>query len=34
MLIDNAKDIDIVMPIYNLREYIDNYSKATGSLQH
>ena len=25
--IDNAKDIDIVMPIYNLIEYSDNYSK-------
>ena len=27
--IDNAKDIDIVMPMYNLIEYIDNYSKNT-----
>ena len=25
--IDNAKDIDILMPIYNLIEYSDNYSK-------
>ena len=25
--IDNAKDIDIVMPMYNLIEYNDNYSK-------
>ena len=25
--IDNAKDIDIVMPMYNLIEYSDNYSK-------
>ena len=24
---DNAKDIDIVMPMYNLIEYSDNYSK-------
>ena len=23
--VDNAKDIDIVIPIYNLIEYIDNY---------
>ena len=23
--IDNAKDIDTVMPMYNLREYSDNY---------
>ena len=30
--IDNAKDIDIVMPMYNLTEYSDNYAKATGSL--
>ena len=30
--IDNAKDIDIVMPMYNLTEYSDNYSKASGSL--
>ena len=25
--IDNAKDIDTVMSMYNLREYSDNYSK-------
>ena len=30
--IDNAKDIDMVMPMYNLIEYSDNYAKATGSL--
>ena len=30
--IDNAKDIDIVMPMYNLTEYSDNYSKTSGSL--
>ena len=30
--IDNAKDIDIVMPMYNLIEYNDNYAKTTGSL--
>ena len=29
---DNAKDIDIVMLMYNLIEYSDNYSKASGSL--
>ena len=29
---DNAKDIDIVMPIYNLIEYSDNYSRTSGSL--
>ena len=30
--IDNAKDIDIVMPMCNLIEYSDNYAKTTGSL--
>ena len=30
--IDNAKDIDIVMTMYNLIEYSDNYAKTTGSL--
>ena len=30
--VDNAKDIDIVMPMYNLLEYSDNYSKTSGSL--
>ena len=30
--IDNAKDIDIVMPIYNLVEYSDNYANTTGIL--
>ena len=30
--IDNAKDIDIVMSVYNLIEYSDNYVKTTGTL--
>ena len=30
--IDNAQDIDIVMPMNNLLEYSDNYSKTSGSL--
>ena len=30
--IDNAEYIDIVMPMYNLLEYSDNYSKTSGSL--
>ena len=30
--VDNAKDIDIVMPMYNLIEYSDNYSKISGNL--
>ena len=31
-LINNAEDLDIVMPMYNLLEYIKNYGKTTGSL--
>ena len=27
-----AKDIDVVMPMYNLLEYSDNYSEISGSL--
>ena len=30
--VDNAEDIDIVMLMYNLIEYSDNYSKTSGSL--
>ena len=30
--IDNAQNIDIAIPIYNLIEYSDNYSKTFGSL--
>ena len=30
--VGNAKDINIVMPMYNLIEYSDNYAKTTGSL--
>ena len=30
--IDHAKDIDIVMPMCNLIEYSDDYSKTSGSL--
>ena len=30
--IDYAKDIDTVMPMYNLIKYSDNYVKTTGSL--
>ena len=30
--IDNAEYIDIVMPMYNLIEYSDNYSKTSGSF--
>ena len=31
---DNAKDIDIVMPMNNLIEYSDNYSKTSRRLRH
>ena len=30
--VDSDKDIDIVMPMYNLIEYSDDYSKPSGNL--
>ena len=30
--VDNATDIDIVMPMYKVIEYSDNYSKTSGRL--
>ena len=30
--IDNAQDMDVAMPMYNLTEYSDDYSKTSGSL--
>ena len=30
--IDNAKYIDVIMLMYNIIEYINNYSKPSGSL--
>ena len=30
--IDNAEDLDVVMPMYNLLEYSKNYRKTKGSL--
>ena len=30
--IDNAKDLDVVMPMYNLLEYSKSYRKTTGSF--
>ena len=30
--IDNAEDLDVVMPMYNLLEYSKNYKKTTESL--
>ena len=32
MLISNSKHLDMVMPMYNLLEYSDNYSFASGNL--
>ena len=32
VLVDNAEDLDIVMPMYNLLEYSKNYSKTSASL--
>ena len=32
--VDNAKDFDILMPMYNLIEYSDNYLKTSRSLCH
>ena len=31
-LIDNAEDLDVSMPMYNLLEYSKNYRKTTGSI--
>ena len=30
--VEKAEDLDIVMPMYNLLEYSDNYQTSTGSL--
>ena len=30
--VDNADNLDIIMPMYNLIEYSDNYSDTSGSL--
>ena len=32
VFIDNTEDLDIVMPMYNLLEYSDNYYMTSGSL--
>ena len=31
-LINNVEDLDVVMPVYNMIEYIKNYRNTTGSL--
>ena len=30
--VDDADDTDVVMPIFNVIEYCDNYSKTSGTL--
>ena len=32
--VDDAEYLDVVMPMYNLIEYSDNYSDTLGSLWH
>ena len=32
VLVENAEDLDTVMPMYNLLEYSKNYSKTSASL--
>ena len=32
--LEETKDLDIVMPMYNLIEYSDNYEESTGSFYH
>ena len=34
VLIDNAEDLDVGIPIYNLIEYNKNYIKTTGSVRN
>ena len=34
VLTDNAEDLDVVMPMYNLLEYSKNYKKTTCSLSN
>ena len=31
-IIDNAEDFDIIIPMYNLLEYSQNYSMTSGSF--
>ena len=31
--VDNTRDLNVVIPMYNLLENTDNYSKTSGSLQ-
>ena len=33
-LVENAEDLDVVMPMYNLTEYSKNYRKTNGSLHN
>ena len=31
-LVENAEDLDIMIPMYNLLKYSNNYEKTSGSL--
>ena len=31
-LVDNAEDLDVVVPLYDVLEHSKNYAKTTGSL--
>ena len=30
--VETAEDLDVIMPMYNLIEYSDNYADSSGSL--
>ena len=32
--VETPENLDIIMPIYNLLEYSDNYTDSSGSLYH
>ena len=32
--VDSSKHLDVVMPMYNLIEYRNNYSKISGNVYH
>ena len=32
--VETAENLDIIMPMYNLIEYSDNYADSSGSLYH
>ena len=32
--VDNEEDLDVVISVYNLLEYSDNYAKTNGNICH